>query len=206
MKNLAGCWLAMFLGLSLVAGCEPEEPTPPPELHQATSPDRTSRPTTQELVDGPRHELTLGSLPATISVPRSWELRSPTGQVPITGLAGPTPTGDAFIRLAKLNTLTPQTQQLYLDQVRQKAADSPSSLFFEIRDEGGFRVIESVQPASDGTVDWKLRLLASNGLNFDQYEVSFLALPRSVYDADADFLRSLLRTIRLVDSPGASPR
>lgn len=201
-----GRTVTAMLTLSLLVGCEPEEPVPPPEIQQPAAPAGPTRPTTQELVDGPRHELSLGSLPATISVPKSWELRSPTGQVPITVLAGPTPTGEAVLRLLKLNKLSPQTHQLYLDKVRQEAADSATMLFFEIRDEGGFKVIESVRPGSDSTVDWKLRLLASNGLDFDQYEVSFLALPRSVYDADADFLRSLLRTIRLSDSAAAPPR
>lgn len=204
MKTIVAPSILALLAVALALGCEPEEPTPPPAPQETPAADVPQRPTTRELLEGPRHDLALGSLPATISVPKSWELKSPTGQIPVIVLAGPTPSGEVLLRLSRLNTLTPQTQQLYLDRVRQEAANSPNTLFFEIREEGGFKVIESVRPAGDATVDWKMRLLASNGLNFDQYEVSFLALPRSVYDADANFLRSLLRTIKLTDASGAA--
>jgi hypothetical protein len=197
--------LTIALGIGL--GCEPEEnqrPTDAANPNSAT-PTAPAKPSTQALLEGPRRELRLDFLPATISVPESWQLKTTSGEVAVTVLSGPTPHGDAAIRLSRLNSLTPQTVELYLDKMRQDADHSGANLFFEIREQGGMRVVESVRPLRDAAVDWKLRLLVASGLNFDQYELSFLALPRSVYDADSTFLRSLLTSVRVTDAPSTSP-
>lgn len=197
--------LAAMLATGL--GCEPDDARPPAGAGNpgATSPPASARPSTQALLEGPRHDLKLDFLPLTMSVPESWQLKTISGEVAVTVLSGPSPHGDVAIRLSRLITLTPQTADLYLEKVRQDAAAPNANLFFEIRQQGGMRVVESIRASRDETVDWKLRLLVSNGLNFDQYELSFLALPRSLYEADVEFLRSLLTSVRLADQPSTSP-
>jgi hypothetical protein len=192
----AGLLAATLLG-SVVAwsGCDkpeqgllPAEATPP-----ATRPQTPPPPTTQDLLTGPRTSISLETVPGTISVPPGWKTNRLENE-PVVVLTGPTPHGEVVFLPGRLMQFTPQTLELYLERQRQTYVNKPSTLKFDIRDQGGFRVLEIVTVAASDMVEWRTLLMANTGLNYEQYKVSCI-LPRAVYEQDKAFLESILGTI-----------
>ncbi|HMO24946.1 MAG TPA: hypothetical protein PKB10_01625 [Tepidisphaeraceae bacterium] len=201
MMQKACFLLLVALGVA-GTGCD-RVPEPPPE---AASPpeqrpddaDSPEHPTTQELLTGERVPLRVGIIPAELTVPASWKMRAVDTAGEFMVIEGRTPHDTVYIRSSSLMPIKPETYELYLNRLRQENSANTQLLKSDIRDQGGFKVIETITPNNAGAVpavDWRLRLIAFNGVSYDQYEMNFI-IPRASYEQDKPFLSAILDTIR----------
>src|SRR5437016_14344399 len=98
MKSLA---LALVAIVIFAWGCEDRRSSD--AIEQAAAKARSAepvsaRPTTQELMSGPKKRIPLTPLPFTANVPMQWKIESLAGGGVVV-LTGATPTGDAQIQL-----------------------------------------------------------------------------------------------------------
>ena len=97
-------WAAVTCGAVLIAiGCD-RSPAPPNLPESTPNKAPASRPTTQELLSGPRKKLPLLPLPLSAQVPQSWQVKSITENLFF--LEGPAPSGDVQIQLAERTSQT----------------------------------------------------------------------------------------------------
>lgn len=196
------CLSALLAASLLGIGCD-QVPEPPPETvappaQQDADPDRPDQPTTEELLTGERKPLRIGVIPAEITVPASWKMRAVDTAGEFMVVEGRTPHETVYIRSSQLIPIKPETYELYLNQLQRENAANTQLLKSDIRDQGGFKVIETITPNNAGAVpavDWRLRLIVSNGVSYDQYEMNFI-IPRPSYELDREFLTEILSTIR----------
>src|SRR5262249_11729980 len=129
-----------FLSAVIVMGCDERKPSASmrPLDEPATKP---SRPTTQELIEGPRTRIPLRAMPFSMEVPRGWQIKS-VGGVQI--LEGPTPAGVAQIQLAKHGSPIPQHAERLIEGAKKEAAASPGPLTLaDVREIGSFKMLET---------------------------------------------------------------
>src|ERR1043166_1307910 len=109
-------WLSI-VAVALLAGACDERPQASKAVQQAASQGNQDpqRPTTQQLLTGPRTRLTLGAIPFSVRAPLSWRTRV-LASSGVTILTGPTPSGEAQIQLtAPKSSYVPTTKPQDLD-------------------------------------------------------------------------------------------
>jgi|SRR5688572_14621037 len=237
-RGTLGCLIA-GLSICLASGaCDDQSDVPADLVQQANEPTdpqnaATSRPTTQELVEGSRVPITLDVLPLVMQVPPSWKItRHDTSGGSIVWLEGPTPAGEARIQLKLQVAMTPrQWDQLVMGTQReiQRADDANTKL--EMRKLGGADVIErrtAGSPISAPVVDatgmptldakgdvvmhtmipmrWRVSVYVPREGQVDHYELNFIDLEKPQYEADRQFLEDVLKTLRYTGGgPGTDP-
>jgi hypothetical protein len=215
--------LALIPILALIAVACDDKSTLSPAAQQAAvkaqaEGDKTpSRPTTQELMTGPRKRITLTPVPFSVSVPFQWKLENLAGGSVVV-LAGPTPSGDVQIQLS---TRTPAKQE-DLDIVqraakKELAASQPSSkkvLKAELRKlDNNIQIFERQavgQPApliiTDANnhehtetatpFDWTFTLYVPNGPDFARYELNFIGgLTAEQYKQDQPLFDAIIKSL-----------
>jgi hypothetical protein len=214
----------MLLSLAVVCGlaaCD-DAPVPPKNLpvadeKPATAPAPT-RPTTQDLITGPRKKLSLNVIPFNITVPESWEVKT-SGELVF--LQGPAPAGDVQIQLAKRPQLSKDEVESLLRAAKKDADAHPEAKkLVELRTMPTFRILDrqSVSnpiavpmngPDGKPTIvqttpyQWTLMLILPRGSSFDAYELNFYDLTLEQFKADKDFLRMILDSLSDEVAPSA---
>jgi hypothetical protein len=166
-------WMAAAIAGGLaagLAGCDDKDDGVAPEVLAAQERAQRQlrelaktppRPTTQELLSGPRKSLRLGDYPLTLEVPQSWNLKSEGGVILV---AGPATSSDVEIQLLNPGRPlgvegTPRSATLdrVVNQAKSEAAAKPHSFNkVELRDLGdGVKVLEQ-RMISTPFVDGKL--------------------------------------------------
>lgn len=211
----------------------------PADLVQQQQPDAsnpqnpaTTRPTTQQLVEGPRTPKTLDVLPLVLQVPTSWKITAHGSG--IVWLEGPTPAGEVRIHLKHQQGMTQRMwDQLVMGTQREieRAADPNTTL--TMRELGPATVIERRtvgQPISAPVVDatgvptldakgdvvmhtmlpmrWRVSVFVPREGQIDHYELNFIDLEKPQYDADRAFLEDVLQSLRYtgpVPAPTSGP-
>jgi hypothetical protein len=188
---------AAVLGVAALAGCDDRSTPLPDPAPQPTKPPGPSRPTTQQLNDGPRQRVSLIPIPATIEVPASWKVETiGTGAV----LRGPTPSDEVAIRLSAAEQLKSDQIKILIDVLREAGEkDKANQIAFRVTDPApNVKMVERIYRESlqglPELVRWRVNLIAPSSLYYQRYELSFTSLSREVYEKDESFLR------RIVDS------
>ncbi len=200
-----------------------QEPERTPE---ETARPATTRPTTQELTEGPRVPTSLDILPLMMQVPPQWKIvrRGKTGMV---FLEGPSPSTEVSIQLSQEIPIPAASFQQLLQGVRreQQHKEDPN-LEIIMRMIGPAHVIErrsagrpitaavldgSGMPVTDAKGDvvmhtmipmrWSINVYPpAAGGGAENYELSFIGLEKAHYDADRAFLEGIVSTLRLTGS------
>jgi hypothetical protein len=204
---------AMLLAALALNGCDRRSPDP-----AATASQSTDVPTTQQLISGPRTNLALHTAPLRLSVPRSWKLDLAGTS---TTLRGPTPHGSVQIIIAFRTTFNHDKEQFLIGAFRDKGA-SEGYRRIKLRPSAGIDILE-LQKAT-GPIDtplldnqgnklkktsepleWKFLAFTpetSQPGEFDEYEIAFFNLDESLYQADKDFLESIMATLKYDPAAG----
>jgi len=142
---------ALAAGLIAMVGCD-KSPSPP--AVSATPPPTTApaepRPTTQELLTGTYHPMSLPGMPLSVQVPASWKLD--TKSPPLTFLAGPTPSSDmSMIQLSQNGTVKPEQIDVIATGAK-KAPNGEQIKNADLRDAGKMKVLERVAVGKPETI------------------------------------------------------
>ena len=204
--------LAGFTGL----GCD-EPPKPPVIVQPVPPPDATPpRPTTQELLEGPRKPLALGDLPLTVQAPTGWAVKPLQGTSQIL-LQGPTPSGEAFIQLNVRPTTPAPKLDVIISGAKKELQQFPQSIkLVDVRDIAGGKVLERQRvgqvprPSPEDPPDlkpsapfnWTITVFVPRGSDYETHELNFVGLTADQYEMDKALLRGIVESISV---SGAGP-
>ncbi len=223
MKWFARGWLVL-LAMGFGSGCD-DAPAPPPHLvadRLAAKPHaaETTRPTTQELLEGPRKPIPLGELPLTVQAPGAWALKTLNGTTHVL-LEGPTPSGEASIQLNVRPTTSATKLEMILNGAKKELERFPQSIkMVELRPITGAQVLEQQRvgemsrtlPDDDPNVkpsrpmNWTITVFVPQGADHKTYELNFVGLTADQYETDKPLLRGIIDSITVDAAPAdASP-
>lgn len=225
----------MLLGFVLAArGCDDKSPVPDALLkaHEeaATLPDELPRPTTQELLEGPRVGIVLDTLPVRMQVPPHWRITRHGTAGKIVWLEGPTPHGDARIDLKYRDAIPPAQYDAYLRESRRDREKEPNTEI-EMRSAGPMQIVSRrsfLPPVTAPVVDaqgmpkldakgdvlmqtavpmrWWLNMFVPFGDRVEQYDLSFVLITRDQFEADKAILEQMLSTLQYIGpAPATAP-
>jgi hypothetical protein len=211
---------AAFLLAGIVSlGCDEKPIVPPPELLKNPPPEEpTSRPTTQELLEGPRRQIQLASMPLTVRVPAGWAVKNLDG-TSMTFLEGPTPNGDVSIQLVERATTKPDRLQIMVDMAHKELKQFPDTMrMAELRDIPGAKVLERQRvgrPAPPSQREpgekestpfsWTLHVFVPRGAdNYETCELNFIGLTADQYETDKALLRGIIDSIAVNEASNAA--
>src|SRR5688500_14087988 len=215
-----------LLAALLAAGlaCD-DAPEPPPQLlEQSRKEDEgPKKPTTQELLSGPRGVISLGALPLTVRAPKDWKVNS-LANGNIMFLQGPTPSGEAQISLSRRPTAKSEQIEAVINGARKEMAATQSSVKkAETRElPGGARVFERqsigrMMPAvpldDEGktmskpspAMSWTITVFVPEGNLFEAYELNFIGLTVDQYEADQRLLREIIDSLAVASAAAPPP-
>jgi hypothetical protein len=200
MRWLTG--IGLIFGTLAMVGCDRDTPTPPVLQPPTPAQQAPARPTTQQLLEGPRKALAIPGLPLTLQTPPGWKVESlADGKVIV--ITGAAPTEEVQLTVAARPTVTPAQLDRFVKGAQREKAEKPQAIEkLEYRTEGTLKVLERVMassaplsaPEAKPTVQWTWTIFAKRGENFDAYEFNFIALPKAQYEQDQEFLRSILNS------------
>jgi hypothetical protein len=182
-------------------------------------------PTTQQLLNGPKTTLRLGTLPLTLDVPAGWALTSSGDAISV---SGPASSGEISINLSSVPTPIPANGiDVVFTRAKQETEAKPHPINrIERRDLGAAKVIEQRMISSADfrggklpTEVWedvevapgrKVRMVANPTLlkwhfsvfvptdkdRFVLRTLSFLSLKLSEYEQDREFLEALMKSLK----------
>jgi hypothetical protein len=218
------CGAAVLLGgmIGVGLGCDDASEPPPhlvadqpePKPHKAEA-----RPTTQELLEGPRKPVSLGELPLTVQAPKGWGLKTLSGTSHVL-LEGPTPSGDASIQLNVRPTTSAARLELIVNGAKKELERFPNSVkMVELRPITGAQVLEQQRigempralPDDDPSIklsrpmNWTITVFVPRGANHDTYELNFIGLTADQYETDKPLLRGIIDSIAVQTAAEARP-
>lgn len=203
--------MAVLLAVVLASGCD-DTPAIPPDLvlDAPVSPEaQPARPTTQELLEGPRHPVPLGELPLTVQAPAGWEVEPLAGTSHVL-LQGPTPFGEAAVQLNDRPLTTGAKFEMIVNGAKKELEQFPQSIkMVELRQIEGAQVLErqrvGLMPAPSPydppgvklspPLNWTITVFVPRGEDYDTYELNFIGLTADQYDADETLLRGIMDSI-----------
>jgi hypothetical protein len=223
LRGAGGAFLMLFLAS---AGCDQRSDAPQPP---ASAPAAAGS-TTQDLLSQPPVTLPLGALPFTIDAPPGWKIETladkfdfltgpaPLGVLQVAMDFRPSATQDQInylfqgakneqnkqperyvdVRLEKVNDL-----QLF-QCVKQDPAAPPAMV--DPSAAGNLSPATTTQGNDSASSDainyeWTIAIFSPDGDRFQQYTLDFEGLTKQQYDADGDFFRAILHTLRTRDMP-----
>ncbi len=217
-------WRAICAGFVVTAcvlnGCnkDSDNSTAPPPPTAPALPDTVKpRPTADQLND--RVKLDLKYDPISLTVPRSWELKS-LDEGTVVVLEGDTPTDSVGITIAHARTIsdTKMVPATMVIQQLETAAKADAAKYPDlikgdvVRVITGGRVIEhltldhptattqsTTEPAADATqtMQWIFTVCVPAPGGFTAYDLRFSGITLKNYKADQDFLRGIMNTLTL---------
>jgi hypothetical protein len=219
---------ALALVLLPLIGCDDKRsssgvpPVPPPAPATQPAAPAVTRPTTQELLNGPRKPLVLGNFKLTMEVPPSWKLET-VGSA--TWLAGETPNGEVRMQLAVQGAaLKSGAINAMEKRARDEAAKEPDKLeVIPLHNIGGTarkmerrEVLHNLElrvPKADGTtldhvehvdrMDWSILVFVPDGDQFTLEVINFSGLSIQQYEKDRTFLEGIIRSLHYDATGGA---
>jgi len=203
-----------MVALIIAIGCDTRS-APPSVSESAPSTAPASRPTTQELLDGPRKKISLLPLPLRAEAPASWQVKSLTENLFF--LEGPAPSGDVQIQLAERTSQTADKLERLFKAAKRDAASHPAGTQVDIRQLGNVRVFDvqrvikrdatAVLPADPSAssgpgkfIDWSITYFTPRGSDFAAYELHFFNLSADQFDSDKEFLQKILDSVTTEES------
>ncbi len=212
---------AAVLAGSLAAGCE-EPPVAPPIL--TSEPSAPPRPTTQELVQGPRTSIPLGSIPLTVRAPAGWAVKNMEG-TSLTLLEGPTPAGEASIQFNDRPLTSAAKLEILASGAKREMEQFPESIkMADLRTiAGGTKVLERQRvgrmpaPSPDDEpgvklsppFSWTVTVFVARGgggADYETYELNFIGLTADQYEADKALLREIIDSVTVTAAaPSTAP-
>jgi hypothetical protein len=217
--------LAILLTVAVLVSCD-DTPEPPPQLLEESrkkEDEGPKKPTTQELLSGPRGVISLGALPLTVRAPKDWKVNSlANGNIML--LQGPTPSGEAQISLSRRPTAKSEQIEAVIKGARKEMSATQSSVRMADTRElpGGARVFERqsigrMMPAvpldDEGktmskpspAMNWTITVFVPEGSVFESYELNFIGLTVDQYEADQRLLREIIDSLALADAAAPPP-
>jgi hypothetical protein len=218
MKHVA---LVAIVGLLLAGiGCDDKNSLPESvQKAAAKAQDQAGtpqRPTTRELVNGPKRRLKLTPIPFTARVPVSWKIEN-LGSGNLTILGGPTPSGEAQLQVTARSPATAEDIDIIKRASKKEMATTQSAtgrhtIEAHFRTVGGIqaferRVLGTPAPLivtddnnEEHTVTatpytWTLTLFVPQGQNFNRYEINFIAMTREQYEQDKQVLEPIIDSL-----------
>lgn len=205
--------MIVLLAGALASGCD-DSPTVPPELVQESTTEAPqdmapARPTTQELLEGPRRPVQLDNLPLTVQAPAGWAVERMEGTSHVL-LQGPTPSGEAAIQLNDRPFTTGAKFEMIVKGAKKELQESPESIkMVELRRIKGAQVLERQRVGSmpaPSPVDppgltlsppfnWTILVFVPRGEDYDTYELNFIGLTADQYETDKTLLRGIIDSI-----------
>jgi hypothetical protein len=211
MRNSVGI---LLLAALLASACD-EKPSAPAVLseqarHAAEGP---KRPTTQELLTGPRKRIVLGPMPFSVRAPASWKIEV----LPANGISmlqGPTPSGEAQIQLSTRPTTSSQDLDRLVQGAKKELAEHPDRVRkAELRSIGAVKIFERQALGTPGPLtvmdstgeehvetatpyNWTVWMFVpAAGGSFEKYEMNFIGLTEKEHDIDKPLLDEIVSTI-----------
>lgn len=198
------CISAGFVLIVLAAACDRHPQViadlPAPQTQPATLP---AGPTTQALLSGTRTAISLEVLPFTLTVPQGWSLQPPVAGMNV--LSGPAPSGNILIQL---NTRTISTDSIpYIESGAKKQQKSDPQMYRveETRNINGTKVFERQElrhvKMNDGSpiLTWTFTAyIDRKNKESSVYELNFIGLSEAQYNAEKDFLYSIMNSLQYV--------
>jgi hypothetical protein len=220
MKWFACSVLLLSLGI-LASACDEPTPLPPQALLKNPPPQEpTSRPTTQQLLEGPRREVALAEMPLTARVPAGWSVKQLDGTT-MTFLEGPTPSGgDVSIQLVERAATTPEKFHIIVEGAKKELQQFPDTMrMAELHEAaGGVKVLERqrVGEAAKSSLNepgvkesppysWTITVFIprDGGKNYETCELNFIGLTVDQYEADQALLREIVDSVTVNDATTA---
>jgi len=213
--------VSLFIAVSFLVGCEEKnsatENAKVAAKAEAEARKGPQRPTTQELLTGPRKRINVTPLPFSANVPLSWKVES-LGAGSIIVLTGPSPSGEAQIQLANRSTAKKEEleiiQRAAKKELTQPATDSVKrTVKVDFRKLGDVEVFERQAVGLPGpltTTDaqgiehtetatpytWTVMLFVPQGSEYARYEMNFIGLTAEQYKQDKQLLDAIMATLQ----------
>ena len=218
------CGAAVLLAgaMGVGSGCD-DASDPPPHLvadQPAAKPhEAEARPTTQELLAGPRKPVSLGELPLTVQAPKGWGLQTLSGTSHIL-LQGPTPSGEASVQLNIRPTTSAEKLEMIVRGAKKELERFPNSVkMVELRPITGAQVLEQQRvgempralPDDDPSIklsrpmNWTITVFVPRGGDHDTYELNFIGLTADQYEMDKQVLRGIIDSITVQTAAESRP-
>ncbi len=231
MLHRAGMGLLM-VAFAMSGACDRDTTVPENVLADQRDvdgqPATPPRPTTQELLEGPRNPIVLDTLPISMLVPPQWKLTRHSGSV--VWLEGPTPHSDARIALKSQPSIPLDQFRMYLKGSRRDQEEEKNATI-NIRQVGPMHIVERrtfLNPVSAPVVDaqgiaqldqrgdvvmvtstpmrWWINLFIPFEEHVEQYDLSFVVIAKEQFDVDGPFLEKMLQTLRYIGPrPATAP-
>ncbi len=212
--------IAVGLLLIVAIGCDDKDSLPESvQKAAAKAEDQAAvphRPTTQELVNGPKRRLKLTPIPFTARVPTTWKIDN-LGGGNLTVLEGPTPSGEAQLQVTTRSQATAEDIDIIKRASKKEMATTQNmtgrhTIEAKFRTIGGLQVFErrvvgtpaplivTDEDNQEHTVTatpytWTLTLFVPQGANFNRYEINFIGLTREQYEQDKPVLESIINSL-----------
>lgn len=223
MRTLVGMLAVAAL---LIVGCDGSS-TPDPVQQAATearsSPPPSDRPTTQQLLQGPRKRLALTPIPFSAAVPPSWKIESLGGGT-IVMLDGPTPSGEAQVQLSTHPPAKKEEfERIQRGAAKEKAERPKTVIKADFRQIGNIEVLERQVIGTPGPMTimdaeghehtetatsftWTLTFFIPQGDGFARSELSFIGLTKEQLESDKPLLTEIVDSLQYDPSAGATTR
>jgi hypothetical protein len=192
----------------IAAACDERIEAPPQLLKNPPPQESASRPTTQELLEGPRKTIALATLPLTARVPTGWAVKNVEG-TSVVLLEGPTPGGDAAIQLNERAASDASKLDILVNGAKREMAQHPESIkMVDLRDIAGAKLLERqrVGKVTNPTLSepgvkesppftWTISIFVPRGDKYETYELNFIGLTADQYETDKPLLRGIIDSI-----------
>lgn len=220
--------VSLFLACAtaLLVGCD-DAPVPPADLTSTTqeTPDAPTKPTTQELLSGPRKVIPLGVLPLTGRVPQSWTIKN-LDSGSITLLEGDAPSGLVQIRLAQRPFIQRDKLEDILSRASKEKTEKPEVIkVLDIKPmpgDSGAQILErqslgkTMPPIpldAEGTqlskpetlYSWTITYFIPQADGYEAYELNFVGLTAEQFQADSAMLREIIDSVKYNGAPPIAP-
>jgi hypothetical protein len=219
MRSSPRWYVILCMAGALAGGCD-DAPAPPQPAAQtpAASEGATTapaRPTTQQLLSGPKTRLILGTLPLSAEVPEGWTIRTAG---PLVLLEGPTPSGQGEVQLAHRPSLKREQFEALLGGARKDQEQARGTgKTIDVRPLGTATILErrsvgrplpadaeaeaGAGAAGDAAYNWTITVFVPQGGKpddaVDVHELNIMGLTVSQYETDGPLLRPIVESLRL---------
>ncbi|HEX8520923.1 MAG TPA: hypothetical protein VF669_01620 [Tepidisphaeraceae bacterium] len=220
--------LGMLAALILIGACDDRTSVPQNVQDAATKAQADAakgpqRPTTQELLTGPKKRLALTPLPFSAQVPGSWRVET-LASGSLTVLTGPTPSGEAQVQLSS-RSLTSKDELGVIQRAAKKElattqAGTKHVLKADFRKLGDAELFERQAVGQPGPLvvtdlnnqehtvtatpyTWTITLFVPKGDSYAKFELNFLGLTAEQYKQDKALLDQIVNS--LAHDPTAAP-
>jgi hypothetical protein len=178
---------------------------------QEPAEEKNPRPTTQELLTGPRNSLRLHYFPLSVQAPESWKITSMAGG-DLVFVEGPAPAGDDVQIQLSHRGVVPDQQFDRRHAATTREAANANVMRSEVRSFGEMKILEhqslgkepvtltdrSGKPMPQTVnLKWNVHVFIHRPEGgYESYELNFVGLTADQYEKDKDFLRGIVESVK----------